>query len=88
VNGYTGTITHTAAITLTIGDATPGTGNVAINFATSAWTYTLGSGSTSAITLASTSTTQQTITTNGKTLGAMAINTAGCSYLLADTLKI
>lgn len=85
VNGYTGTITHTAGITLSIGDATAGASNYAINFATSGWTYTLGSATTSAITLVSTSATQQTIVSGSKTFGNFTVNGAGSSYLFGST---
>lgn len=84
VNGFTGTITHASGTTLTIGDATVGTGNHAINFATSGWTYTRSNSTSSAITLSSTSTTAQTITTNGKTLGNITI--ASGNYQLNDNL--
>lgn len=81
--GYTGTLTHTAGVTLTLGTSTPGAGNTALKLA-AAMTYTLGSATTSAITFASTSTTQQSITTAGKTLGNWSVTGAGGSYLLAD----
>ena len=84
VNGYTGTITHTAAVTLTIGDATAGTSNRIVYFATSGWTYTLGNAATSAVALASTSATQQTITSSGRTFGNFTLNGTGSSTLLAD----
>jgi hypothetical protein len=66
--GYTGTLTHNAAITATIGDATAGTGNIALKLV-AGMTYTLGNAATSAWSFNSTSATQQTITTAGKTLG-------------------
>ena len=81
--GYTGTLTHNSGITLSLGDATAGAGNVALKLV-SGMTYTLVNATTSAITYVSTSATQQTITTGGKTLGNWTINGAGSSYLLAD----
>jgi hypothetical protein len=48
-------------------------------------TYTLGSATTSAIVFASTSATQQTVTTGGKTLGGVTFSGVGSSYLLSDT---
>ncbi len=81
--GYTGTLTHPAATTLTIGDATAGAGSVALKLV-AGMTYSLGSGSTTVISFISTSATQQTITTGGKTLGSWTINGVGSSYLLAD----
>lgn len=77
--------THNAGITATYGDATAGAGNKAIDLSGFS-TYTLGNATTSAISLVSTSATQQTITTNGKTTGNFTINGAASSYLLADAL--
>lgn len=83
--GYTGTLTHTAGVTLTLGDATAGAGNVAL-LLVSTMTYTLGAADTSAITFVSTSATTQTITTGGKTLGNWTVNCASNgSYQLADS---
>ena len=87
VSNYAGTITHTAAVTLAIGDATAGAGNVALKL-NSGMTYTLGNATTSAISFISTSATQQTIATGGKTLGNWTINGAGSSYLLSDANTI
>jgi len=81
--GYTGTLTHAAAVTLTLGDAAAGAGSNALTLV-SGMTYTLGNAATSAIVFASTSATQQSVTTGGKTLGNWTINGAGSSYLLAD----
>lgn len=86
-NSYVGTLTHTAAVTLTIGDAIAGTGNRALRFG-SGMTYTLGSATTSAIDFVSTSTTQQTITTAGKTVAAFEFNGVGGSWILADSLTM
>ncbi len=82
--GYTGTLTHNA-VTLNLGDGTAGASNIALTLV-SGMTYTLVNANTSAITFKSTSTTQQTITIGGKTLGNMTINGASSSYLLQDTL--
>jgi hypothetical protein len=80
--GYTGTLTHAAAVTLAIGDSTAGAGNVALKLA-AGMTYTLGA-STATLTFVSTSATQQTITSAGKTMGTWLIDGVGSSYLLAD----
>lgn len=71
---FTGTLTHTAGVTLTIGDGTAGAGNVALAFGT--FTYTLGNAATSAISFISTSATQQTVNFNGKTTGNVTFNAA------------
>jgi hypothetical protein len=74
-SAYTGTLTHTAAITLTIGDATAGAGNVALAFnSTANMTYTLGSKTTSAITFISTSATVQTVNFNSHLVGNVTFN--------------
>lgn len=85
---YEGTITHNAGVTLTIGDGTAGAGNVALKF-NSAITYTLGNASTSAIAFVSTSATQQTITTAGKTLGNITFNSSSNGdYALVDNTTL
>lgn len=85
-NTYTGTLTHNAATTLSIGTTTPGTSNIALRFNTG-MTYTRGSITTSAITFTSTSATIQTITTNAKILGNVTFNPASNgSWQLADSL--
>lgn len=71
---FTGTLTHTAGVTLTIGDATAGAGNVALAFGS--FTYTLGDVATSAISFISTSATVQTVNFNGKTTGNVTFNAA------------
>ncbi len=83
LTGYVGTLTHNAGITLSVGDAVAGASNNALIFPSSDWTYTLGNSATSAISFISTSTTQQTINTGGKTLGNVTINGSGSSYKLA-----
>lgn len=82
--GYTATLTHTAGVTLTIGDGTAGAGNIALLFS-AGMTYSRGSTTTSAISFVSTSATMQTITTAGKSLGNQVINGAGSSYQLTDS---
>lgn len=73
--GYTGTLTHNAAATLTIGDATAGLGNVALGFV-AGMTYTINNATTSAISFVSTSATQQTVNFAGKTTGNVVFNAA------------
>lgn len=85
-NGYTGTLTHNSGVTLSIGDATAGDGNRALRFV-SGMTYTLGSGTTSAISFISTSATVQDIDFAGKTTGNITFNaTSGGSWRLTGTL--
>lgn len=81
MTNYVGTLTHASAVTLTIGDATAGAGNIAL-LLVSGMTYTLGSTTTSAITFASTSTTQQTVATGGKNVGNMTFSGSGGSWIL------
>lgn len=70
---FTGTMTHTAGVTLTIGDGTAGAGNVALAFGT--FTYTLGDVATSAINFVSTdNSVTQTVNFNGKTTGNVTYN--------------
>lgn len=76
LTGYTGTVTHTSGVTLTIGDATAGLANVALEFPASGWTYTLGNTSTSALSFVSTSATQQTVNFNGITTANVTYNAA------------
>lgn len=82
---YTGTLTHSSGVTLTIGDGTAGAGNVALSLA-SGMTYTRSNATTSAISFVSTSGTQQTVTTAGKTVGNVTFDGAGGSWLLSDAL--
>ncbi|HEX8347511.1 MAG TPA: hypothetical protein VF657_22675 [Actinoplanes sp.] len=81
--GYPGILTHTAGVALTLGDATAGAGSVALKMV-AGMTYTLGSATTSTVAFVSTSATQQSITTGGKTLGNWTINAPGGSYILGD----
>lgn len=70
---------------MNVGDATAGTGNVAISIASGA-TITITTG-TPVINLVSTSATQQTITTNGRVLPTINVNGVGGSYVLGDALN-
>lgn len=80
--GYTGTLTHNA-VGFNLGDGTAGSGNAALTLS-AGMTYTLINSSTSSILFISTSTTQQSITTAGKTLGNVTFNGSGGTWLLAD----
>ncbi len=83
--GYTGTLTHTAAFILSIGDATAGASNIALKFV-AGMTYTLGNVITSAISFISTSATQQTIDFAGKTTGDIVYGVSGSpSYQMTGT---
>lgn len=84
--GYIGTLTHTASVQILLGDATAGAGNVALKLV-AGMTYTLGNTSSN-FAFISTSATQQTITTAGKTLGVTNINATGGSYILGDSLTL
>lgn len=81
MTGYTNTLTHNTGITLTIGDGTAGAGNVALKLV-AGMTYTPASAR--AITFASTSATQQTVTCGGKTLGAATFSGSGGSWKFND----
>src|SRR3990167_8868750 len=84
--GYANTLTHnTGSIILSIGDGTAGASNVALSFSA---TMTYSPGGSSGITFTSTSVTQQTITTNGKTLPNIIFNGSGGSWQLQDDLNI
>lgn len=83
--GCTGTISHTAGVTLTIGDATAGLSNIALKMA-SGMTYSLGNAATSAVSFVSTSTVQQSITTAGKTFGNITFNGATGKWAFIDAL--
>ncbi len=83
-NTYVGVLTHNSGVTLTIGDGTAGAGNIALRLV-AGMTYTKGSNTTSAILLASTSATQQSIYCGSKTLGDVTINCpSNGSYILQD----
>lgn len=83
--GYTGTLTYdTNARTLTIGTSSAGASNIALNFV-AGMTYTiLGIGNT--INFVSTSTTEQSVTTAGKTMPSMGFNGAGGKWALQDNV--
>ena len=83
--GYVGTLTHTAGVTWTIGDATAGAGSKALDF-DALMTYTLGSTTTSAIEFVSTSATVQTIDFAGQNSGNVTFNaTSNGSWQLTGT---
>ncbi len=84
--GYTGTLTHNA-VSLTLGDATAGASNKALTLV-AGMTYTLVNTATSQIVFASSSATQQTITTAGKSVGNVNVSGLGSSYLLGDALTM
>lgn len=82
----TGTLVFAATTSVAnIGDATAGTGNVALSVASGATITLTGVGT---INFVSTSATQQTITTNGKTLGIINVNGIGSSYVLGSALTL
>ena len=77
--GYTGTITHNAAVTLSIGDGTAGAGNIALKFVAT-MTYTLGDNRTSLLKFVSTSATVQTGDWGGRTTGNVTFEGAAGSW--------
>lgn len=83
--GFTGTLSHSSAFTLVLGDATAGAGNSALKFV-AGMNYTLGSVTTSAITFASTSATQQSVDFGGKTHGNLTFSTTG-NYAVTSALS-
>jgi hypothetical protein len=85
--GFTGTLTHSAAVTLSVGDATAGLSSIAMK-TVAGMTYTIGSTTTSVINFISTSATQQDLTTGGKTWPTYTVNGAGSSYRLTDANTI
>lgn len=82
--GYTGTLTHSAGATLTLGDATVGLSNIALKLV-SGMTYTKGDPTSSAFAFVSTSTTQQTVDFGSKTLGDLTFNGAGGDWVTSNT---
>lgn len=79
-----GTVAFAATTsTLAIGGGTAGASNVALSVSSTATITLTGVGT---INLVSTSATQQTITTGGKTLPSITVNGAGSSYILGDAL--
>jgi len=83
--GFAGTVSHTAGVTLTIGDATAGLAGVALKMA-SGMTYNLGDAATSAVSFVSTATEQQSITTATKTFGNITFNGAAGKWAFIDSL--
>lgn len=83
--GFTGTLSHPAATTISIGDATAGASNIALKLV-AGMTYTLGDPATSAITFASTSATKQTVAFGGKTVGNLNFTGAGGNWALTSAL--
>ena len=82
------TCVHSAAITVTLGDATAGASNKALDLSGFS-TYTLGNAATSAYSFVSSSSTQQTVTTNAKVLGNVTfVSPSGGTWLLADDLTL
>ena len=78
-------LTHQNNTTVTVGDATAGAGNIAVDLS-GLTTYTLGGAQFSAWTFVSTSATQQTIKFGGKTIANVNMTGVGSSYLLGDTI--
>jgi hypothetical protein len=81
--GYTGTLTLLASTSLSIGDATAGTSNIALKFVPG-MTLTVNSATTAPINFVSTSGTVQTIDFSGKTTGGVTFNGAGGSWQLVS----
>lgn len=82
--GYTATLTHSASVTLSVGDSVAGLSNIAMK-TVSGMTYTVSSTTTSVLNLISTSATQQDLTTGGKTWPTWTVNGVGSSYKLTDS---
>ena len=83
-NGFTGGFITVATSNINIGDGTAGTGNRALRLS-SGMTANITGGT---ITFQSTSATQQTITSNGKSMNAVTFSGVGSSYLLFDASNI
>jgi hypothetical protein len=77
------TLSHAAAVTLSIGDGTAGAGNVALDLS-GFTTYTLGNATTSAISFVSTSAMVQSITWGSKTPGNVTFDGSGGSWQVQD----
>lgn len=85
LTNYTGVFTiPTSLWSLTIGDATAGTGNIALKFV-NGMTFTCPSGP---ISFVSTSATQQTVDFGGKVMGDITFNGVGGSWLLSSSSTI
>jgi len=79
LTNYVSTLTHNAAITLTIGTSTAN-GTTALVFPASGWTYTLGSVTTSAIAFSSTvASTTLTVDFGSQTTGNVSFSAATTS---------
>jgi hypothetical protein len=74
---------NTTTAVLNLGDATAGAGNVALSISSGATITLTGIGTLGFV---STSATQQTVTTGGKTLPNVSVNGAGGSWIMADAL--
>jgi hypothetical protein len=83
--GYTNTLSYAGSFNIAIGDATAGTGNIALRLV-AAMTFAPSAAQT--LSFISTSTTQQTVTTAGKACGAMTFNGLGGSWILTDNLTL
>lgn len=81
--GFTGTLSHAASTTITIGDGTAGQGNIALKLV-AGMTYTKGDTVSSRFAFVSTSATQQGITTAAKVLGSTTYSGAGGSWIFQD----
>lgn len=84
---FAGTLTH-GAFTCTVGDGTAGAGNVALKFSAGMTLTISASPNLSYFIFASTSATQQTVTTAGKQPGSVEFNGAGGSWILSDDLTL
>jgi hypothetical protein len=84
--GFTGTISHASAATMSIGDATAGASSVALKLV-AGMTYTRGSATTSAWSFISTSATTQTVDFANKATGNITFNGAGSSYQLTGQVN-
>lgn len=82
-DGYTGTLTQ-QAVSLNLGDGTAGAGNIALRLSAGmSYPSPLGT-----IGFVSSSATQQTVTTAGKSLRAATFANASGSWLLSDALTL
>lgn len=84
-NGFTGTLTHSAATLTITGNDAAATNGVAFRLS-SGMTYT-ATASTRIVSMTSTSGTA-TITTNGKTLGALVLDGVGGTFALGGDLTV
>ncbi len=85
--GFTGTLSHASAITLTIGDGTAGASNVALKLV-AGMTYTVGSFTTSQITFVNSVGTAQTIDCGGKTLPNVLFNNSSGNWQLTSAMTL